>query len=149
MMELRKRYAVTLVRISLVIALVLGGDAEGDSDSCPMEQRFQGVMVNIKKAKESAGQNKGIVTVPKGLTVNSSSECEQGCCGYNNCTVYLFYPRPPSIGEDKKFNCFYLNCRPHTLCSQALVNVSDKTEGSVVGILDLQQGKRVGMCTST
>lgn len=106
-----------------------------------MGQRYPGEMVNIAQAKENAKQDNGIVTVPKGSTVNSSLQCEQGCCSYDNCTVYLFYPRPPKLGEDKKFNCFYLNCRPQELCSKAFVNVSDKAEGSVVGIRDLQQGK--------
>lgn len=63
-------------------------------------------------------------------------DCEQGCCGNINCTVYLFYPRQPSIeNQQRKFNCFFLDCRPQNLCS--LVNVSNKAEGSVVGIRQL------------
>lgn len=149
-MERRKRYAVTLFVISLVTVLVLGagGAAEDGGDSCQMAERFNGEMVNIKKAKENAVTYKGMVSVPKGLTVNSSEDCEQGCCGNANCTVYLFYPRPPSNDESKKFNCFFLNCRPQNLCSLAMVNVSSKAEGSVVGIRDLQPGKfLVHTCT--
>ena len=146
-MERQKRYEVALLVIYLVAALVVGTNAEGDS--CRMGQRYPGEMVNIAQAKENAKQDNGIVTVPKGSTVNSSLQCEQGCCSYDNCTVYLFYPRPPKLGEDKKFNCFYLNCRPQELCSKAFVNVSDKAEGSVVGIRDLQQGKWAGACRIT
>ena len=146
-MERQKRYEVALLIIYLVATLVVGTNAEGDS--CRMGQRYPGEMVNIAQAKENAKQDNGIVTVPKGSTVNSSLQCEQGCCSYDNCTVYLFYPRPPTLGEDKKFNCFYLNCRPQELCSKAFVNVSDKAEGSVVGIRDLQQGKWAGACRIT
>ncbi|KAL9984758.1 hypothetical protein ACROYT_G007091 [Oculina patagonica] len=142
MLEKRKRYAVTLLGIFLVTVLVPGPSAaEEESDSCQMTERFNGEMVNIKKAKENAEKNEGIVTVPKGLTVNSSADCEQSCCGNVNCTVYLFYPRPPTNDENKKYNCFFLNCRPQSLCSLAMVNVSSKTNGSVVGIRDLQQDK--------
>ena len=142
MLEERKHYMVTLLGISLVTVLVLGaGAAETASDSCQMVERFNGEMVNIKNAKGNAEKNAGIVTVPKGLTVNSSADCEQSCCGNVNCTVYLFYPRPPTNDENKKYNCFFLNCRPQSLCSEAMVNVSSKTSGSVVGIRDLQQGK--------
>ena len=142
MLERRKRYALTLLGISLVTVLVLGaGAAEIASDSCQMVERFNRQMVNIKKAKENAEKDAGIVTVPKGLTVNSSADCEQSCCGNVNCAVYLFYPRPPTNDENKKYNCFFLNCRPQSLCSQAKVDVSSKTNGSVVGVRYLEQGK--------
>lgn len=142
-MEGQRPHEVTLLILYLVTALVLGANVEGESDSCRMGQRYTGEMVSIAKAKENAERENGIVTVPKGSTVNSPSECEQGCCGYDNCTVYLFYPHPPNLSEDKKYNCFYLNCRPQELCSEALVNVSDRAEGSVVGIRDLQQDNAV------
>lgn len=132
---------MTLLIFYLVTALVLGAN-EGESDSCRMGHRY-GETVNIAKARENAERENGIVTVPKGSTVNSSSECEQDCCSYENCTVYLFYPHPPRLGKDKKLNCFYLNCRPQELCSEAFVNVSGRVEGSVVGIRDLQQDNAV------
>lgn len=113
--------------------------AESDNGSCPMVDRLRGEMVNIKQAKENAEKNNGIVSVPKAVTVNSSEDCEQSCCGNDNCTVYLFYPRPPTNplnNEHKNYNCFFLNCRPESLCS--LVNVSSKAEGAVVGIRELQ-----------
>lgn len=142
MLEQRKHYAVTLFGIYLVTVQVLSVVAtEGASDSCQMVERFNGEMVNIKKARENAEKNSGVVSVPEGLTVNSSAECEQGCCGNINCTVYLFYPRPPTNDQNKKYNCFILNCRPQSLCSAGMVNVSSKAEGSVVGIRDLQPGK--------
>ena len=108
-----------------------------------MLQRLHGEMVNIKQAKENAEKDGGIVSVPKAMTVNSSVDCEQGCCGNVNCTVYLFYPRQPSNDEHQNYDCFFLNCRPQNLCS--LVNVSSKAEGAVVGIRDLQLAGK-GMC---
>lgn len=137
MTERRNHNKMSSAVICVLIVLVLGetGSSEGDNSSCSMVQRLHGEMVNIKKAKQNAEKNNGIVSVPKAATVNSSEDCEQGCCGNINCTVYLFYPRPPS-DEHKNYNCFYLNCRPQNLCS--LVNVSSKAEGAVVGIRDLQ-----------
>lgn len=145
MLEQQKRYAVTLFGIYLVTVQVLSVGAtevtEVTTDSCQMVERFNGKMVNIKNAKEKAENISGTVSVPEGLTVNSSAECEQGCCDNINCTVYLFYPRPPSNDQNKKYNCFILNCRPQSLCSVGMVDVSSKAEGSVVGIRDLVQGK--------
>lgn len=141
MLERRKRYAVTLFGIYLVTVQVLSvGATEGTTDSCQMVERFNGKMVNIKTAKEKAENGSGIVSVPEGLKVNSSTECEQGCCDNINCTVFLFYPRPPTNDQNKKYNCFILNCRPQSLCSVGMVDVSSKAEGSVVGIRDLVQG---------
>lgn len=132
---------MSLATSSLFIAVLLmaANFAEGDNGSCPMVDRLRGEMVNIKQAKENAEKNNGIVSVPKAVTVNSSEDCEQSCCGNDNCTVYLFYPRPPANplnNEHKNYNCFFLNCRPESLCS--LVNVSSKAEGAVVGIRELQ-----------
>ena len=143
MLEQPKRYAVTLLGIYLVTLQVLSaGATEGTTDSCQMVERFNGKMVNIKNARKNAENNSGIVSVPEGLKVNSSAECEQGCCDNINCTVYLFYPRPPTNDQNKKmYNCFILNCRPQDLCSAGMVDVSSKAEGSVVGIRDLIQGK--------
>ena len=145
MLEQQKRYAVTLFGIYLVTVQLLSVGAtevtEVITDSCQMVERFNGKMVNIKNAKEKAENISGTVSVPEGLTVNSSAECEQGCCDNINCTVYLFYPRPPSNDQNKKYNCFILNCRPQSLCSVGMVDVSSKAEGSVVGIRGLVQGK--------
>jgi len=142
MLEQRKRYAVPLFGIYVVIVQVLSvGATEVTTDSCQMVDRFNGKMVNIKNAKDKAENSSGSVSVPEGLTVNSSTECEQGCCDNINCTVYLFYPRPPTNDQYKKYNCFILNCRPQNLCSAGMVDVSSKAEGSVVGIRDLLQGK--------
>ena len=145
MLEQQKRYAVTLFGIYLVTVQLLSVGAtevtEVITDSCQMVERFNDKMVNIKNAKEKAENISGTVSVPEGLTVNSSAECEQGCCDNINCTVYLFYPRPPSNDQNKKYNCFILNCRPQSLCSVGMVDVSSKAEGSVVGIRDLVQGK--------
>jgi len=142
MLEHRKRYAVPLFGIYLVIVQVLGfGATEVTTDSCQMVERFNGKMVNIRNAKEKAENSSGSVSVPEGLSVNSSAECEQGCCNNINCTVYLFYPRPPTNDQSKKYNCFFLNCRPQSLCSAGMVDVSSKAEGSVVGIRDLPQDK--------
>ncbi|XP_074615380.1 uncharacterized protein LOC141874852 [Acropora palmata] len=124
------------VFLLLLVFVGVENVAQGDDESCAISERLHGEMVNIKKAKVNAERNNGTVSVPKALTVNSSMDCEQGCCGNINCTVYLFYPRQPSIeNQQRKFNCFFLNCRPQNLCS--LVNVSNKAEGSVVGIRQL------------
>ena len=138
MIKRRKQNTMSLAAIFLLVTVLVFGAsyARGDHNSCSMVQRLHGEMVNIKKAKENAEKNNGIVSVPKALTLNSSEDCEQACCGNVNCTVYLFYPRPPSNDEHKNFNCFFLNCRPQNLCS--LVNVSNKAEGAVVGIRELQ-----------
>lgn len=142
MLEQRKCYAVALFGIYLVTVQVLSvGTTEVTTDSCQMVERFNGKMVNMKNAREKAENSSGIVSVPEGLMVNSSAECEQGCCDNINCTVYLFYPRPPTNDQNKKYNCFILNCRPQSLCSAGMVDVSSKAEGSVVGIRDLLQGK--------
>lgn len=126
-----------LSTICLLIVLLLGVNfGRGEVNSCSMLQRLHGEMINIKQAKENAEKEGGIVSVPKAMTVNSSVDCEQGCCGNINCTVYLFYPRQPSNDEHQNYDCFFLNCRPQNLCS--LVNVSSKAEGAVVGIRDLQ-----------
>ncbi|XP_029190644.2 uncharacterized protein [Acropora muricata] len=129
---------MSIFAVFLLLLVFVGVEnvAQGDDESCAMSERLHGEMVNIKKAKVNAERNNGTVSVPKALIVNSSMDCEQGCCGNINCTVYLFYPRQPSIGDQqRKFNCFFLNCRPQNLCS--LVNVSNKAEGSVVGIRQL------------
>lgn len=129
---------MSIFAVFLLLLVFVGVEnvAQGDDESCAMSERLHGEMVNIKKAKVNAERNNGTVSVPKALTVNSSMDCEQGCCGNINCTVYLFYPRQPSIeDQQRKFNCFFLNCRPQNLCS--LVNVSNKAEGSVVGIRQL------------
>ena len=124
------------VFLLLLVFVGVENVAQGDDESCAISERLHGEMVNIKKAKVNAERNNGTVSVPKALTVNSSMDCEQGCCGNINCTIYLFYPRQPSIeNQQRKFNCFFLNCRPQNLCS--LVNVSNKAEGSVVGIRQL------------
>ncbi|XP_020601894.1 uncharacterized protein LOC110040969 [Orbicella faveolata] len=144
MLEQRKCYAVALFGIYLVTVQVLSvGTTEVTTDSCQMVERFNGKMVNMKNAREKAENSSGIVSVPEGLMVNSSAECEQGCCDNINCTVYLFYPRPPTNDQNKKYNCFILNCRPQSLCSAGMVDVSSKAEGSVVGIRDLLQGNTV------
>lgn len=128
--------SIFAVFLLLVVFVGVENVAQGDDESCAMSERLHGEMVNIKKAKVNAERNNGTVSVPKALIVNSSMDCEQGCCGNINCTVYLFYPRQPSIeDQQKKFNCFFLNCRPQNLCS--LVNVSNKAERSVVGIRQL------------
>lgn len=129
---------MSIFAVFLLLLVFVGVEnvAQGDDESCAMSERLHGEMVNIKKAKVNAERNNGTVSLPKALTVNSSMDCEQGCCGNINCTVYLFYPRQPSIeDQQRKFNCFFLNCRPQNLCS--LVNVSKKAEGSVVGIRQL------------
>lgn len=129
---------MSIFAVFLLLLVFVGVEnvAQGDDESCAMSERLHGEMVNIKKAKVNAERNNGTVSVPKALIVNSSMDCEQGCCGNINCTVYLFYPRQPSIeDQQRKFNCFFLNCRPQNLCS--LVNVSNKAEGSVVGIRQL------------
>lgn len=140
MIEGRKRNAMSFAAsLLLTTALVFGAhSAKGDSSSCSMVERLHGEMVNIKTAKQNAEKNNGIVSVPKALKVNSSEDCEQGCCGNINCTVYLFYPHPPS-NKEHNVNCFFLNCRPQSLCS--LVNVSSKAKGAVVGIRELPAGK--------
>lgn len=129
---------MSIFAVFLLLLVFVGVEnvAQGDDESCAMSERLHGEMVNIKKAKVNAERNNGTVSVPKALVVNSSMDCEQGCCGNINCTVYLFYPRQPSIeNQQRKFNCFFLDCRPQNLCS--LVNVSNKAEGSVVGIRQL------------
>ena len=142
MLEQRKRYAVTLFGIYMVTVQVLSvGATEGTTDSCQMVERFSGKMVNMKNARAKAQNSSGFVSVPEGLTVNSSAECEQGCCDNINCTVYLFYPRPPTNDQNKNYNCFIMNCRPQSLCTVGMVDVSSKAEGSVVGVRDLVQGK--------
>lgn len=146
MLEQRKHCTVTLLGIYLVTVQVLSaGAAGGTTDSCQMVERFNGKMVNIKNARENAENNSGIVSVPEGLRVNSSTECERGCCDNINCTVYLFYPRSPTNDQNKKYNCFILNCRPQSLCSVGMVDVSSKAEGSVVGIRDLLQGNGLNL----
>lgn len=141
MIERQKPNTMSLTAISmLIIVLVLGASSARGDDSCSMAQRLHGEMVNIKKAKENAEKNNGIVSVPKAMKVNSSEDCEQGCCGNVNCTVYLFYPRPSS-DQHENYNCFFLNCRPQNMCS--LVNVSKKAEGAVVGIRNLQESGKV------
>ena len=140
----RENATMSLSAVSLLIGLLLGVSfGRGEVNSCSMLQRLHGEMVNIKEAKENAEKESGIVSVPKAMTVNSSVDCEQGCCGNINCTVYLFYPRQPSNDNHLNYNCFFLNCRPQSLCS--LVNVSSKAEGAVVGIRDLQLAGK-GMC---
>ncbi|XP_068710751.1 uncharacterized protein [Montipora foliosa] len=127
---------ISAVSLLLIVLLCGSNVGQADIDSCPMVERLHGEMVNIKKAKEKAEKNHGVASVPRALTVNSSEDCEQGCCDNVNCTVYLFYPRQPSIdNQQRTVNCFFLNCRPQNLCS--LVNVSDKAEGAVVGIREL------------
>lgn len=142
--------SMSIFAVFLLLLVFVGVEnvAQGDDDSCAMSERLHGEMVNIKKAKVNAKKNNGTVSVPKALTVNSSMDCEQGCCGNINCTVYLFYPRQPSIeDQQKKFNCFFLNCRPQNLCS--LVNVSNRAEGSVVGIRRLTGNAAEPQVTAT
>ena len=108
---------------------------EEDVNSCQMSRRIHGEMVNIKEAKRIASDTDGVITVPKGSKVDSYENCEQECCDNINCTVYMFYPRPPDHDNLDKFNCFLLSCRPQNVC--ALLNVSDKAPGAVVGLRDL------------